>query len=161
MFLSFQERIALPVSRLHGYFRTPEDWVRLYGAFGRVEDLGDGWRAVRLARFPIPLIAKITEDRPERLVRWRFRGFWQGEGEIRFEQDGDAVLVEGFEHICPRGLSVLAPLAERLFLEKRFRALWRAGFRRLEREARAAGGGVTTTRPESEGSRRPAQPRFE
>lgn len=89
MFLRFQERIALPVSTLYGYFRTPEDWVRLYGSFGRVEVLDDGWRAVKLAGFPFPLVAKITEDRPSQLVRWRFRGFWQGEGEVRFDPQGD------------------------------------------------------------------------
>ncbi len=138
MFLRFQERIALPVSTLYGYFRTPEDWVRLYGSFGRVEVLDDGWRAVKLAGFPFPLVAKITEDRPSQLVRWRFRGFWQGEGEVRFDPQGDTVLVEGFEHIRPSGLSFLAPVVERLFLERRFRAIWRAGFRRLAREAARA-----------------------
>lgn len=135
MLLKFHERVPLSPATVYGYFRTPEDWVRLYGAFGRVEPLEDGWRVVHLRGFPFPLVAKITEDDPNRRVRWRFRGFWDGEGEIAFEPTEDGVVVEGYERIRPRGLGFLGPLAERLYLAKRFRAIWALGFRRLRRQA--------------------------
>jgi len=135
MFLRFRERIGLPASEVYGYFKTPADWVRLYGAFGVVEDRGDGWYAVGLRAFPWPLVAKITVDDPDRSVRWRFRGFWHGEGAVELLPDGDGVIVSGFERIVPAGLSFLAPLAERLLLEKRFVAIWQHGFRRLRRQA--------------------------
>jgi len=133
--LRFKEQIQLPAAVVYSYFRSPEDWVRLYGAFGEVRDEGDGWRAVHLRRFPWPLVAKITEDVPDCQVKWKFRGFWQGEGEITLEPTSDGVVVEGYEQIRPAGLRFLAPLAERLFVEQRFRAIWSLGFRRLRKEA--------------------------
>jgi len=139
MLLRFKEHIDLPPEAVYAYFRTPEDWVRLYGAFGEVERLEDGWRAVPLAHFPWPLVARITADEPARRVHWMFRGFWEGEGEVSFERSGEGgVVVEGWESIRPRGLRWLAPLAERYFLEKRFRAIWDVGFRRLRKLARAS-----------------------
>lgn len=89
---------------------------------------------MRLKSFPFPLVAKITEDDPDRRVRWRFRGFWEGEGEVAFEPVGDGVVVTGHERIRPRALWVLGPVIERLFLEKRLRAIWALGFRRLRRQ---------------------------
>lgn len=135
MLLSFEERIELPAATVYAYFRTPEDWVRLYGSFGEVRDLGDGWRSVALRGFPWPLVARITHDEPERRVSWEFRGFWQGDGEVRFDSVADGVVVSGHERIRPAGLSLLAPLAERLFLDRRFRAIWALGFRRLRKQA--------------------------
>lgn len=139
MLLRFHEELPLSAADVYAYFRTPEDWVRLYGAFGDVEALDDGWRVVRLRGFPFPLVAKITLDQPNQRVRWSFRGFWEGEGEVELEPKGDGVVVDGYERIRPRGLGVLAPLAERLYLEKRFRAIWALGFRRLRRRATARG----------------------
>lgn len=138
MMLRFQERIGLPVSEVYGFFRTPEDWVRLYGSFGEVERLEDGWRVVRLKGSPFPLVAKITEDEPNRRVRWIFRGFWDGEGEVDFVPMADGVVVEGYERIRPRGPRLLTRVVERLLLERRFRAIWASGFRRLRRRAEAA-----------------------
>jgi hypothetical protein len=138
MHLEFEEHIGLPAREVYAYFRTPADWVRLYGAFGEVEDRGDGWHAVRLKSFPWPLEAKIVSDVPDSLVHWRFRGFWRGEGQVRLTPEPGGVVVAGFESIRPAGLSFLAPLAERLFLEKRFRAIWALGFRRLRKQAARA-----------------------
>lgn len=135
MFLEFEERIALPAATVYAYFRSPADWVRLYGAFGHVEHRGDGWYAIPLKGFPWPLEAKIVSEVPDRLVHWRFRGFWRGDGQVRLTPEPGGVLVTGFERIRPAGLSLLAPVAERLMLDKRFRAIWAAGFRRLRREA--------------------------
>lgn len=136
--MQFSERVGLDPKTVYSYFRTPEDWTRLYGAFGATRDLGDGWYAIGLRSFPFPLVAKIVTDEPERRVRWRFRGFWSGEGEVRLEPVEGGVVIDGFEDITPKGLSLLAPLVERWFLERRFRALWAAGFRRLRKQARGA-----------------------
>lgn len=142
MFLTFEERIALPPAVVYAYFRSPEDWVRLYGAFGAVERLEDGWRSVRLQGFPFPLVAKIVVDEPERRVRWTFRGFWEGEGEVRFAPSEGGVIVSGHEDIRPRGLRWLGPVAEWAYLDRRFRAIWALGFRRLHKQAARAHAGV-------------------
>jgi hypothetical protein len=138
MRIDFDERFALPVAEVFGYFATPADWGRLYGFVGG-RDLGDGWFAVGLAGFPFPLVAKNTVCVPNELVRWTFRGFWRGEGEVRFTAEPGGVRVEGFEAIGPRWLPLLSPLVERLFLEKRFRAIWALGWRRLRKREAAPG----------------------
>jgi hypothetical protein len=135
MRIDFDERFALPVGEVFPYFATPADWGRLYGFVG-VRDLGGGWFAVGLKGFPFPLVAKTTELRPEELVRWTFRGFWRGRGEVRFAAEPGGVRVEGFEEIGLRWLPGLSPIVERLLLERRFRAVWALGWRRLRnREA--------------------------
>ncbi len=68
-------------------------------------------------------------------VDWVFEGFWVGAGQVVIEPTPGGVLIKGYERISPRRLYMLAPLAERLFLEKRFRAAWESGWRRLRREA--------------------------
>lgn len=142
MLTRFREEFDLPVTEVYPYFRTPKDWPRLYGAFGAVEDRGNGWYAVPLRRFPFPLIAKVTTDEPERCVRWTLRGFWRGEGEVRFTPTGRGVLVEGYEHITVWPLFWVAPLVERLFLERRFKKVWESGWRRLRRQAKGDGPGT-------------------
>jgi hypothetical protein len=132
MRLEFSERFALPVGEVFGYFASPADWGRLYG-FAGVRDLGDGWFAVGLKGFPFPLVAKTTLVEPNRIVRWTFRGFWRGEGEVRFTPADGSVLVEGFEEIAVRPLWVLSPVAERLFLRERFQAVWALGWKRLRK----------------------------
>ncbi|MDX1583830.1 MAG: hypothetical protein R3338_09550, partial [Thermoanaerobaculia bacterium] len=121
----------LPVSKVFSYFETPRDWARLYGFAGTIEDRGNGWVAVPLKSFPFPLVARNTEVEANRLVRWTFRGFWRGEGEVRFTGDENHVTVEGFERISIRWLGFFSPAIERPFLEKRFRFIWELGWRRL------------------------------
>ena len=133
MIIRFRERFALPLSEIFGYFATPADWVRLYGTFGTVRDLGGGWYAVPLKRFPFPLVARVTAREENALVRWTFRGFWRGEGEVRFTQDKGDVVVEGHEAIAVRWLGPASPLLERWLLDQRFRRVWDAGWRRLRR----------------------------
>jgi len=48
-------------------------------------------------------------------------------------------LDDGYEQVSPRALFWLAPLAERLFLEARFRKVWESGWRRLRRQAATMG----------------------
>ena len=135
MIIQFDEDLDLPVADVYGIFKTPVDWTRLYGSFGEVEDRGEGWFAVPLKGFPFPLVAKIIDDEPMKRVRWIFRGFWRGTGEVRFAERTDGVTVEGYEEIAVRPLGLLSPLVERLLLERRFRAIWSAGWRRLRLQA--------------------------
>jgi hypothetical protein len=133
MRIDFNERFRLPVAEVYQYFRTPADWTRLYGLVGDADDLGDGWYSIGLKGFPFPLIARNTEQEPERVVCWVFRGFWRGRGEVRFEETGDGVLVSGFEEISVRWLFFLSPLVEKAVLESRFRAIWAIGWHRLRK----------------------------
>lgn len=133
MIVQFSEEFALPVDQVYSYFQTPADWTRLYGLAGNVKDLGDDWYAVPLHGFPFPLIAKNTAQEPLKLVRWVFKGFWRGEGEVRFSQTPGGVLVEGYERISVRWLSVFSPVIERLFLERSFRKIWDIGWHRLRK----------------------------
>ncbi len=72
MFIQFKEKFALPVSEIYPYFRTPEDWGRLYGRVKPVEHLREGWQAVALPRFPLPLVNRMVDDQQNRRVRWVF-----------------------------------------------------------------------------------------
>lgn len=135
MLIEFDEEVELPADAVYPYFQTPADWPRLYGSFGAVQDRGDGWFAVPLRRFPFPLVAKVTRDEPLRCVRWAFKGFWRGEGEVRFTPAVGGTRVEGYERIAVPRLLGLGPVVERLFLERRFARLWESGWRRLRRLA--------------------------
>ena len=139
MIIRFNEEFSLPPSEVYAYFESPADWTRLFGFAGESRDLGDGWISVALKNFPFPLVAKNTEQEPNLLVRWIFRGFWRGRGEIHFEQTSDGVKVEGFEEIAVRWLFFLSPLVERLFLERSFRAVWGIGWHRLRKSGRQDG----------------------
>lgn len=145
MLIELNEKLAVPVEDVYPYFRTPNDWARLYGAFGEVVNRGGGWYAVPLRRFPFPLVARITRDEPLRCVTWELKGFWRGEGEVSFTPTSSGVTVQGYERISVRPLLGLSPLAERLFLESRFKAVWASGWRRLRRQA-AAGATPSTRR---------------
>ncbi len=84
MIIEFNEHFRLPAAEIYSYFHTPADWARLYGLAGDPKNLGDGWYAIGLERFSFPLVAKNTEQRADEMVRWVFRGFWRGRGEVRF-----------------------------------------------------------------------------
>lgn len=131
MRIEFSEFVPRPVDEVYGYFRTPADWVRLYGLVGAVTDRGDGWYAVPLKHFPFPLVAKITRLEPFQLVQWRLGGFWRGTGEVRFAMKPGGVQVEGYEEISARWLPGLSRLFERLFMEREFRRIWSLGWSRL------------------------------
>jgi hypothetical protein len=132
MRIDFREQFALPVEEVFSYFKTPADWGRLYGFVG-VRDLGSGWFAVGLKGFPFPLVAKITDLETNRLVRWTFRGFWRGNGEVRFVTSDTSVVVEGYEEIGIRYLFSLSRVIERVLLESRLHAIWQLGWRRLRK----------------------------
>lgn len=138
MIIRFRETFALPAVDVYAYFRTPADWVRLYGFAGRVTDRGGGWYAVPLRGFPFPLVARVTVADAPRRVRWQFRGFWKGEGEVRIEEGPRGIVVEGYEDIRVRWLGPLSVPVERLCLERPFRRIWQLGWDRLRRREPAA-----------------------
>jgi hypothetical protein len=138
MHIQFRESIDLKVEDIYPYFKSPPDWGRLYGFAGRVRDLGGGWYAVPLHRFPFPLVARVTQLEPGQLVHWAFRGFWKGEGEVRFERAENGTVVLGYEQIAARWLGPLSVVPEKLFMERPFLGIWARGWRRLR--AWAAGG---------------------
>ena len=137
MIIRFKHEFSLPAAEVYSYFRTPADWTRLYGMASGTKDLGDGWYAVPLNRFPFPLVARNTEQRANELVRWVFRGFWRGQGEVRFTRGPNGVIIEGYEEIAIRWLFFLSPLVERLFLERSFNAIWEIGWHRLHKRESA------------------------
>jgi len=134
MIIKFKHKFSLPVEVVYSYFQTPADWVRLYGLVGQVKDLGEGWYAIPLKKFPFPLVAKNTLQTSNVLVRWIFRGWWRGRGQVQFTQTREGVIVEGYEEIAVRWLFFLSPLFERLFLERRFRSIWEIGWHRLRKQ---------------------------
>ena len=54
----FKQAFSVPVEEVFSYTQTPTDWARPYGLAGGVKDLGSGWYAVPLKRFPFPLITE-------------------------------------------------------------------------------------------------------
>ena len=137
MYHEFNEEIPLPAKEIYAFMQTPADWTRLYGSFGDVVDRGDGWHAVPLRRFPFPLIARIVEDVPHQRVAWEFRGFWRGTGAINLEPTAAGTRVTGYEDISIPRLAGLGRLVERRYLDRRFRAVWDSGWRRLRRMGEA------------------------
>lgn len=137
MIVRFNEEFQLPIDDVYDYFRTPADWTRIFGFPGIARELDDGWYSVPLKNFPFPLVAKYTEEDPPTTVRWIFRGFWKGEGEIQLTPTHTGVRVQGFERIAVRPLWLLSPLVERLFLEKSFQRIWDIGWHRLRQQSAA------------------------
>jgi hypothetical protein len=135
MHFEFDETIQLPPDAVYDYFKTPRDWVRLYGAFGEVTDRGDGWFAVPMRRSPFPLIARMTVTEPDTRAAWDLRGFWKGHGDIHLEAVGDGTRIAGHETVnIPRMLG-LGPLLEKR-IEPQFVAVWESGWKRLRKTAR-------------------------
>ena len=148
MIIRFKHEFSLPVEEVFSYFQTPADWARLYGLAGDVTDLGGGWYAVPLKRFPFPLVARNTEQRANELSRWVFKGFWRGKGEVRFTESPNGLVVEGYEEIAVRWLFFLSPLIERLFLERSFHSIWEIGWRRLRKREVASQVSADGKRPQ-------------
>ena len=132
MRLEFDVATRLTPDEIYDFFRTPAEWPRLFPAFGAVSVGDDGWFKVAMHRSPFPLVAKNTADEPGQRVAWDLRGFWKGDGEVRFEATAAGTRVTGHEEInLPRLLGVGA-LLER-WAEPRFAAAWEGGWRRLRR----------------------------
>ncbi len=135
MHFEFDEMIQLPPDVIYDYFKTPQDWVRLYGVAGEVKDRSDGWFAVPMRRSPFPLVARMTVTEPDTRAAWDLRGFWKGHGDIHLEAVGDSTRITGHETVnIPRMLG-LGPLLEKR-IEPQFVAVWESGWKRLRRTAR-------------------------
>ena len=131
MRLEFDVFTALPPEQVYDFFKTPLDWPRLFTAFGPATERNDGWTTVPIRRSPIPLIARITTDEPQR-VAWDLRGFWRGDGEVRFEDIARGTRVTGYEQIEVPRLLGLGRLIEK-WAEPRFALVWESGWRRLRK----------------------------
>ena len=153
MLIEFDEHFDLSADQVYPYLRSPQDWPRLYGAFGDVEDRGDGWYAVPLRAFPFPLVAKMTKDEPNKRVAWTFKGFWRGSGEVSFVPTDHGVRIQGYEEISVRVLPVLSVVLEHFFLERRFRRVWASGWRRLRDQAEGVSSRPRGTAADNEGRR--------
>ncbi|MCP4305007.1 MAG: hypothetical protein GY926_05425 [bacterium] len=129
MHLAFDETFAITPAEAYDFYKTPADWPRLFKAFTKVTDRGDGWYTVWIKRTPIPLIAKITVDEPDERVAWDFRGTWSGDGAVRFELTDTGTRITGHETIA---LPRLLQFMER-HLESGFAAVWEGGWRRLRK----------------------------
>jgi hypothetical protein len=140
MHFEFDETIPLPPGAVYDDFKTPQDWVRLFGAFGEVTDRGGGWFAVPMRRSPFPLVARMTVTEPDTRAAWDLRGFWKGDGEIRLEAVGDGTRLTGHETVnIPRLMGIGSLLVKRI--EPRFVAVWESGWKRLRRTARTGEAG--------------------
>jgi hypothetical protein len=126
MRLEFDVPTALPPEQVHDFFKTPLDWPRLFTAFRPAEARDDDWTTVPIRRLPLPLIARITTDEPDR-VAWDLRGFWQGDGEVRFHGSAEGTRVTGHEEIDVPHLLGIGRLIEK-WAEPRFALVWESGW---------------------------------
>ena len=133
MYIEFKEAFDLPVNVVYPYFKTPIDWMNLYGKVKGSKNLKNGWQKIPLKNFPAPLIEKIIKDVPEKEVRYKFGGFWRGIAEIRFYEREGQTIVEGYEYITAHGFWLLAPFVEKHFMEKEFKRIWELGWERLRK----------------------------
>ncbi|MEW6128286.1 MAG: hypothetical protein AB1757_14700 [Acidobacteriota bacterium] len=135
MRIQFKEKFHLTGEEIFQYFTTPKAWTLLYGLPGNVKEYGNGWYAIPLKNFPFPLVARNLICIPNEYVKWEFKGFWKGEGEIRFFDNQDGVTVEGYEKISVRWLFCLSPFFEKRFLERQFIHIWELGWQRLRKKS--------------------------
>lgn len=140
MRIDFDEVVDADVGRVFDFMKSPQDWTRLYGSFGEVTDRGNGWMAVPLRGFPIPLVARVTTIVPSELVAWELRGFFTGTGEVRLAPRGAGAAVRGYEEVSIPRLLGLGRIIERRFLTPRFERLWASGWRRLRQPSAMSDG---------------------
>ena len=132
MRLEFDVTTRLSPEQVYDFFRTPADWPRLFPAFGQATTRGDGWFSIPMRRSPIPLIAKNTVAEPGKRMAWDLRGFWKGDGEVRFDAIATGTRVTGHEEVILPRLLGFGTLLER-WTQPRFAAVWEGGWRRLRK----------------------------
>lgn len=138
MHLDFDETFPITPAEAYRWCETPQNWPGLFGAFTKVTDRGDGWYAVWIRHTPLPLITKITVAIPHERVAWDFRGFWRGDGALRFAETPAGARITGHETITIPGPRLVAEPLERS-LEPGFAAVWESGWRRLRKGAAKQG----------------------
>ncbi|MEZ5169637.1 MAG: hypothetical protein R3A49_02690 [Acidimicrobiia bacterium] len=133
MRVDFDETVPVPVEEVYGYLRSPEEWPRLYGAFGDVRELGEGWFAVPLPGERPDLEARITTSRQNEHAAWDLRGTFAGRGAVHLEPVESGTRITGFEEI---DVTAFADDADVLaVVEREFRAIWQYGWDRLREGA--------------------------
>ncbi len=140
MRVDFDETVPVPPDEAYDYLRSPTEWPRLYGDFGDVRDLGDGWFAVALPGDRPDLEAWMTANRPNTHAAWDLRGVFAGRGEVHLEPAGEGTRITGFEEIDVSAFEGDDDLLAQL--DREFRAIWQFGWNRLREQTRepAAGG---------------------
>ncbi len=133
MRLDFDIATDLAPGQVYEYFCTPNEWPRLFPAFGEAIELQDGWVKVPIRKSPFALIAKVTVAEPAQRVAWELRGFWKGRGEIQLQDLQDGTRLTGYEKVAPPRLLGWGGLLQR-WAEPRFAAIWETGWRRIRRE---------------------------
>jgi hypothetical protein len=133
MYLTFREEFSLQANEVFSYFASPKEWVRLFGSHKPAKKLTDDWYSIPLKNFPMPLVAKNVVTQADHKVRWIFRGFWRGVGEIEIKPAAKGVVIEGFEYITPHGLWAIAPFVEKTIMQKEFERIWTVSWKRLRK----------------------------
>jgi hypothetical protein len=128
MRIDFDETVPTSADVVYDYLRAPTEWPRLYGAFGEVRDLGEGWYAVPLAGAPQDLEARMTSVTTDRRAAWELRGTFAGRGEVNLEPCDEGTRITGFEVIEVAGTDDPEVLAT---MTRRFEAIWQMGWERL------------------------------
>ena len=136
MLIKFDEYFDVKPEIVYSYFKTPADWPRLFLAFGKAKLKDNDWYVVPFRNFPLPLIAKTTRYELNKIVAWKFKGFWRGDGEVKIEIKGNGVQVRGYEKISLNRLLLISPIIERLYLKRRFNLLWVSGWRKMNQMAK-------------------------
>lgn len=135
MYIAFHREFELPAEKVFSFFKTPTDWMSLFGKVSGARKLKNGWEKIPLKRFPFPLVAKMIEVEENKRVRYVFGGFWRGIAEIHFVYQNGKTSVSGFEYITPHGLWIFASCAEKMFMKKEFERIWNLGWKRLDKLA--------------------------
>lgn len=136
MIVQFDETFSLTMDKVFPYFRSPAEWVKLYGEVKPTKDVEDGWFGIALKNFPFPLKARVVFFEESSRVRWEFGGFWRGIAEINFKTEGDCVRIEGFEYLIPFGAWYLGEALGNGFIQDGLERIWALGWRRLRKHER-------------------------
>ncbi len=128
MRIDFDEQVPVPPAVAFDYLRSPTEWPRLYGAFGEVRDLGEGWYAVPMAGAGADLEARVTSLEQDRHAAWDLRGVFAGKGEVNLVPSEDGTRITGFEEITVAGVDDPEILAT---MTRAFEAIWQMGWDRL------------------------------
>lgn len=136
MLIEFDEKINIKPEIVYSYFQTPAHWANLFSAFGKTTRKADGWYIVPLKKFPIPLVAQITRDEPNKVVAWTFKGFWRGKGEVIIKIIDGGVHISGFESISLSWLPLFSKILERYYFNRKFQLIWASGWRKLKQIAK-------------------------
>ena len=125
MRIDFDETVPVLPEVVFDHLRSPREWPRLYGAFGEVRDLGQGWYAVPLAGSTPDLEARVTHLELDRRVAWELRGALPGTGEVNLAPSRGGTRITGFEEIDIEDARDPSTKAK---MTRSFEAIWQLGW---------------------------------